>query len=29
MEVIPDKSVVCSGFRLVRVAAHKVFLLKM
>ena len=29
MKVIPDKSVVCSGFRLVRVAAYKVFLLKM
>ena len=29
MEVIPDKSVVCSGFRLVGVATYKVFLLKM
>jgi len=29
MEVIPDKSMVCSGFRLVRVAAYEVFLLKM
>lgn len=29
MEVIPDKSVVCSGFRLVGVAAYKVFLLEM